>query len=319
MMIEKINKRRILIFLAFSFGISCATGLVIYLTGGLENSPTYNFAGIEISLALILLASAYMFGPAIASMITRLITKEGKQNLFLKPQFDEKRWIYYLASWFLPGILTILGAVLFFGLFPQYFDSDLSNLNEMLRESGQEISINPWILTVIQTLQALLISPLLNAIPTFGEEFGWRGYLQPKLMPLGGRKAVLVTGVIWGVWHWPVILMGYNYGKDYFGAPFLGPLAMVWFTLSLSVIFGWLTIKAESVWPAVIAHGALNGIASLGIIFIQGSPDPLLGPAPIGLIGGLGLMLTAALLLILPDSLKPSNEITQNQSKIIDN
>lgn len=310
MMIEKINKRRILIFLAFSFGISCATGLVIYLTGGLENSPTYNFAGIEISLALILLASAYMFGPAIASMITRLITKEGKQNLFLKPQFDEKRWIYYLASWFLPGILTILGAVLFFGLFPQYFDSDLSNLNEMLRESGQEISINPWILTVIQTLQALLISPLLNAIPTFGEEFGWRGYLQPKLMPLGGRKAVLVTGVIWGVWHWPVILMGYNYGKDYFGAPFLGPLAMVWFTLSLSVIFGWLTIKAESVWPAVIAHGALNGIASLGIIFIQGSPDPLLGPAPIGLIGGLGLMLTAALLLILPDSLKPSNEIT---------
>lgn len=310
MMIEKINKRRILIFLAFSFGISWATGLVIYLTGGLENSPTYNFAGIEISLALILLASAYMFGPAIANMITRLITKEGKQNLFLKPQFDEKRWIYYLASWFLPGILTILGAVLFFGLFPQYFDSDFSNLNEMLRESGQEISINPWILTVIQTLQALLISPLLNAIPTFGEEFGWRGYLQPKLMPLGGRKAVLVTGVIWGVWHWPVILMGYNYGNDYFGAPFLGPLAMVWFTLSLSVIFGWLTIKAESVWPAVIAHGALNGIASLGIIFIQGSPDPLLGPAPIGLIGGLGLMLTAALLLILPDSLKPSNEIT---------
>jgi len=125
-------------------------------------------------------------------------------------------------------------------------------------------------------------------------------------MPLGGRKAVLLTGVIWGIWHWPVILMGYNYGKDYFGAPFLGPLAMVWFTLSLSVIFGWLTIKAENVWPAVIAHGALNGIASLGIIFVKNNPDPLLGPAPVGVISGIGLTLTALLLLANPSSLKRS-------------
>jgi len=319
MKLEKINRRRILFFLAFSFGISWATGLAIYLTGGLENSPTYYIAGTEISLALILLATAYMFGPAIANLITRLITKEGKQNLLLQPQFNQKRWFYYLVAWFSPGLLTIFGIFLFFVLFPRYFDSDFSNLNEMLMETSQAGAINPWIITVIQTLQALLISPLLNAIPTFGEEFGWRGYLQPKLMPLGGRKAVLITGVIWGIWHWPVILMGYNYGKDYFGAPFLGPLAMVWFTLSLSVIFGWLTIKAESVWPAVIAHGALNGIASLGIIFVQGNPDPLLGPAPTGIIGGLGLTLTAVLLLILPDSLKPSTKITQNQSKIDEN
>jgi membrane protease YdiL (CAAX protease family) len=81
---------------------------------------------------------------------------------------------------------------------------------------------------------------------------------------------------------------------------------MVWFTLSLSVIFGWLTIKSESVWPAVIAHGALNGIASLGLIFIKGTPDPLLGPAPVGIIGGLGLTLTAILLLLLPSSLRRS-------------
>ena len=125
-------------------------------------------------------------------------------------------------------------------------------------------------------------------------------------MPLGSRKAVLLTGVIWGIWHWPVILMGYNYGTSYFGAPFLGPLAMVWFTLSLGVIFGWLTIKAESVWPAVIAHGALNGIASLGVIFVKGTPDPLLGPTPVGVVAGLGLSLTAITLLLLPGSLKPS-------------
>ena len=305
-MVSKINKKRILIFLAFAFGISWSTGLIIYLSGGLENSPTYDFAGAQISLALILLATAYMFGPAIANVITRLITKEGTDNLFLQPHFEKRRWVYYLAAWFLPGILIILGMLLFLLLFPHYFDSDLSALRNMLEETSQGGMMNPWLIAALQTLQALLISPLLNAISTFGEEFGWRGYLQPKLMPLGSRKAVLLTGVIWGIWHWPVILMGYNYGTSYFGAPFLGPLAMVWFTLSLGVIFGWLTIKAESVWPAVIAHGALNGIASLGVIFVKGTPDPLLGPTPVGVVAGLGLSLTAITLLLLPGSLKPS-------------
>lgn len=303
---NKINRKRILIFLAFAFGISWTTGLIIYLTGGLENSPTYDFAGAQISLALILLATAYMFGPAIANVITRLITKEGTENLFLQPHFDKRRWVYYLAAWFLPGLLIILGMVIFFDLFPHYFDLDLSALRDMLEETGQGGMMNPWLIAALQTLQALLISPLLNAISTFGEEFGWRGYLQPKLMPLGSRKALLLTGVIWGIWHWPVILMGYNYGMAYFGAPFLGPLAMVWFTLSLSIIFGWLTIKAESVWPAVIAHGALNGIAALGMIFVKGNPDPLLGPTPVGVIAGLGLTLTAIALLFLPGSLRPS-------------
>ena len=305
-MIDKNNKKRIFIFLTFAFGISWVTGLIIYLTGGLEDSPIYNIAGAQISLALILLATAYMFGPAIANVITRSITNEAKEDLLLQPHFGDKRWVYYLAAWFLPGLLTIFGIILFFVLLPHYFDIELSTLKDMLNETGEISAINPWLITVLQTIQALLLSPLLNALPTFGEEFGWRGYLQPKLLTLGGRKAVLLTGVIWGVWHWPVILMGYNYGKNYFGTPFLGPLAMVWFTLTLSVIFGWITIKAKSVWPAVIAHGALNGIASLGVIFVKGNPDPLLGPAPVGVIGGLGLTLMAILLLTLPNALKPS-------------
>lgn len=304
-MIKETNKKRIVFFLAFAFGISWAAALVIYLTGGLENSPTYTFAGGQVALAIILLTSVYMFGPAAANLLTRIITKEGKKDLFLQPNFDQKRGLFYLAAWFLPGLLTIAGAILFFLLFPQHFDKNLSTLQSMLSSSGQSGSINPWIIAVTQTLQALIISPILNAIPTFGEEFGWRAYLQPKLMPLGGRKAVLLTGLIWGVWHWPIIFMGYNYGRDYFGAPFLGSLAMVWFTLGLSVIFGWLSIKAHSLWPAVIGHGAINGIAALGLIFVRGNPDSLLGPTPVGIAGGFGLTFIAVLILIHPTALKP--------------
>lgn len=306
-MINSQDKKRINIFLAFAFGISWAGALVIYRTGGLENSPVFDIAGLQVSLALLLLPTVYMFGPAIANVITRWLTKEGKQDLYLKPHFDGGRWVYFLAAWVLPGVLTIFGMILFFLLFPRYYDADLSILRAQIDLAGMG-EINVWLIVVIQTIQAILIAPLLNAIPTFGEEFGWRGYLQPKLMPLGGRKAVLWTGLIWGVWHWPIILMGYNYGFDYFGAPFLGPLAFLVFTIATSALFGWVTIKADNVWPAVIGHGALNGIAALSILLVQGEPDTLLGPLPVGVIGGAGFIIIGVILFLSPHAFEPKQQ-----------
>lgn len=308
-----VDKKRILIFLAFAFGISWAGALIIYLTGGLENSPVYDIAGAQISLALILLPTVYMFGPAIANILTRWVTGEGRQDLHLRPRFENKRWVHFLAAWVLPGLLTIAGLILFFIILPKYFDSDFTLLRNQLSTTGVD-DVNPWLIIVLQTVQAILMAPMLNAIPTFGEEFGWRGYLQPKLMPLGGRKAILLTGLIWGVWHWPVILMGYNYGLDYFGAPFLGPLMMVWFTLILSALLGWVTIKANNVWPAVIGHGALNGIAALGLLFVQGEPSTLLGPSPVGLIGGAGFTIVALIIFFHPHALEPKLEESQPPS-----
>ena len=303
----KIENKRIFLFLIMAFGISWMTALVIYVTGGLTDSPTISIENSQISLAYILLATAYMFGPAIANILTRIITQEGRSSLYLHPHFDGGRWVTYLLAWFLPGVCTLIGAVVFFLVFPNLFDPELSVLTQQLEAVGQARTLSPWIVVILQALQAILISPLLNTISTFGEEFGWRAYLQPKLMPLGARKANLLTGLIWGVWHWPIILMGYNYGFNYYGAPFLGLLAMVWFTLNLSVILGWLTIKAENVWPAAIAHGAINGIASIGLLFVQGSPSTLLGPTPVGIIGGSGLTIVALILFILPGSFKKNN------------
>jgi len=128
--------------------------------------------------------------------------------------------------------------------------------------------------------------------------------LQPKLMPLGARKAVLLTGVIWGVWHWPVIAMGHNYGLDYPGAPWLGMLAMVWYCILLAIFLGWATLHSGSVWPAVIGHAAINGIAGLGIFLVKGNPNPLLGPTPVGIIGSLAMVVIAALIFLLPGGLK---------------
>ncbi|MFO7918568.1 MAG: CPBP family intramembrane glutamic endopeptidase [Anaerolineae bacterium] len=297
---DRLDIERIYIYLALSFGLAWAVSLVIYLTGGLQNSPIL-IPEANVSLALILLAGPVMWAPALAHILTRLLIGEGWQDTRLRLRLRQS-WPYLLTAWFLPAVLTIVGAVIFFLLFPRYYDADLTMLQRMLAASpaGVELeSIGLWGVVVLQILQGVLLSPV-NSIATFGEEFGWRAYLQPKLMPLGPRRAMALMGLIWGIWHWPVILMGHNYGLHYPGAPFLGPLAMVWFTFILGTFLGWLTWRARSVWPAVIGHAAINGMANLGTIFVRGEPNPLLGPLPVGLIGGVGFAVVALLLLLIP-------------------
>ena len=307
---DRLDTRRIYIYLAWAFGLAWITSLIIYLTGGLRDSPEL-FPGTGVTLAFVLLAGPVMWSPALAHILTRWLTREGWQEAGLRPNL-KRGWPYWLVAWFLPGLLTILGAALFFLLFSRHYDPSLSTLRQMLEgrmPAGADMGgINMWVIVAVQIVQAMLISPPINGLATFGEEFGWRAYLQPKLMPLGGRKAMLWMGLIWGVWHWPVIAMGHNYGLDYPGAPFLGPLAMIWFTLVLGILLGWLTLKAGSVWPAVIGHAAINGMAALGMIFSQGQPNPLLGPMPVGVIGGIGFTLVALLLWFSPWGLHERKE-----------
>lgn len=286
------------LFLLLAFGISWLTALVIYLTGGLVNSPEL-FPGSGITLAVILLASVYMWGPAVAHIITRIITRESWQTAFLKP-FMKEGWPWWLAGWFGPSLLILLGTALFFLIFPTFYDAQLTLISSQLEAAGMGNG-QPSTLQVIlmQTVGAILISPLINMIATFGEEFGWRAYLLPMLTTtMGTRRALILSSLIWGVWHWPVVLMGHNYGLNYWGYPWSGLLATVWFTLCIGIFIGWVTLKAGSVWPAVFAHGALNGLAAIGLLFVKSTPPLLLGPTPAGVFGVLPFTLAALLILL---------------------
>ncbi len=298
-MSEKADTRRIFIFLACAFGIAWVTSLIVYLTGGLVDSPVL-MPELNLTLALVLVAGPVMWAPALAHILTRVVTGEGWQDASLRPRI-RRGWPWWVAAWFGPVLLTIVGMVVYFLLFPEHYDSDLTVLRQMLEQGPVELyDVSIWVLVAAQLLQAAILAPVINAFFTFGEEFGWRGYLQPKLMGLGPRRAMVVLGIIWGVWHWPVILMGHNYGLDYPGAPVLGPLAMVWFTLMVGTFLGWLTLRGRSVWPAVIGHAAVNGVAGLGAIFVRGTPNPVLGPLPVGVVGGVGFAVIGLALLLIP-------------------
>lgn len=294
-----IDRKRVFVFIVFAFGIAWLVALAIYLTGGPAGSP----------LILLLIAVGYMGAPAFAHILTRLVTREGWQDLYLRPRFRQS-WRYWLLCWIAPALFTFAGLALFFALFPQFYDPSLSAVRTLMENSaganGQAVSaINPWFVVISQTITALLIAPVLNAIPILGEEFGWRAYLQPKLLPLGERTSMVWMGLIWGLWHAPLIAMGHNYGLAYAGAPWLGILAMTWFTFVFGTFIGWATLRAESVWPAVIGHGALNGIAGIALFFIQGKPNLVLGPSMVGFIGSLPVALVALLILLSRNALKP--------------
>ena len=111
-------------------------------------------------------------------------------------------------------------------------------------------------LMLSMAINTLIVGPFLGLIITFGEEYGWRGYLQTELTRLGRVRGVFLLGVIWGMWHWPVIWMGYNYP----GQPVLGSIAMVLMCVILAYFLAYAVFKSNGIWTAAYLH-ALNNQA----------------------------------------------------------
>ena len=246
--------------------------------------------------SVIFLAAA-MFAPAIASLLTRLITKEGFQSMYLRPHF-KGHIRHYVLIWFAPTVLLLLSMVVYFLIFPGQFDPNLTILQEAAANVNTAgFTANTMLL--VSVLQILLIGPIINMIPTLGEELGWRGYLLPKLrMLMSDRKALVLTGVIWFLWHAPMLVIGHNYGTGYWGYPWLGILTMVFFCVVLGIVEGYATIKLGSAIPAAMIHSTVNAGAGLPIYLANAGYNPILGPTMAGLLGGIPFVIVAAVLMV---------------------
>lgn len=276
--------KRLTWFIALTFVITWIIFLMIPLFG-----LPY---GQGVSIFIVM---AGMFVPALSNVLTRVLTKEGWGNMYLRPNF-KGHMKQYLLVYFGPTALLFISAAVYFLLFPGSFDTELTVLKEMAIKANGFSACN---LLLISILEIIIIGPVINIIPTLGEELGWRGYLLPKLrMLISDRAALVVTGIIWGLWHTPVIVMGHNYGTDYMGYPWLGILAMIVFCVGLGVIEGYISIKLESVIPAAMIHSLVNAGAGLPILLVKGGYNPVLGPAITGFIGGLPFIALAVILLI---------------------
>ena len=106
-------------------------------------------------------------------------------------------------------------------------------------------------------LASMLASGLgLSCAVAIGEEIGFRGYLLPRLMHLGTTRALLLSGLMHAIWHFPLMLLTPVY-------PILGnwlivgPIILLTLTTA-GVFYGYLQLSSKSVWPTTLAHGAIN-------------------------------------------------------------
>jgi membrane protease YdiL (CAAX protease family) len=240
-----------------------------------------------------------MFIPAVAARVTERVLPSGTpffELTTLKPARPFRRWVGYAAiAWLAPIIMTVASLCIASLLGVYRFDLvNFSGAAETLSSlpGGGALPVPIETLVAIQLI-SLLFAPVLNVIPALGEEIGWRGYLQQRLLPLGQWRAVLLTGVAWGLWHAPVILLGYNY-PGY--QPALALAFMVVFCTLLSVLLGWLTLSSGTVWTAAIAHGFVNGVASLGMLVAAAGP---IDAAAAGLLGYSGWVVMVVLIVLL--------------------
>lgn len=293
---EKLQTKRILIFLGITFFITYGYCFgVIYPLANTENVRQ----GMD-TLTTLLIA-AVMFFPAIGVFLTRLITKEGFKNAWIRPHFKGNIKTYLLA-YFGTGILTLLGIVVYFLIFPSHFDPEFGFMQTTLESSGASAEMYSMPLSTLVIVQALIgffLGPIMNFFTCFGEEWGWRGYLLPKISEkLPAIPMLFVSGIIWGLWHAPLTAIGHNYGVDYPGFPFTGIVAMCGFCIVMGIFLSYVAMKAKSCIPSVLGHGAMNSTGAIGMYFTADGGNPFIGPAPTGIVGAIPFILVAVMMLM---------------------
>lgn len=220
--------------------------------------------------AMPVLLIGFMFGPLVSALATGALLPGPTVKEALALRFGFNLW--WLAAWFAPLILTAAAfgvAVYGFGYESQGFAESAAAMAEASGRtlSPEEIANIPPLPVIL--LIAMIAGVIPNAIAAFGEEAGWRGFLWTELRPSGFWKATLAVGLVWGLWHAPIIIDGFNYGKGYAGFPWLGVAAMSGFCILLSPFMGFLRDRTGSVFPAAIFHGVVNAVAGVFVLMIK--------------------------------------------------
>ena len=282
-----LDKKGISWFLVITFGLTYAIEGVLILSG-------FRVTVMPAITGQLVIAGV-MWVPALAAFITiKFITREG----FGIARIRFGSWKPYLATALIVPMcyIIIFGLTWLLGLGQP--DWTLQQFQAMIVEAaGQPIADmpSPAIILPAMFLGTSIVSPIINGLWAYGEELGWRGYLLPKLMPLGKLKAYLILGVIWGLWHMPIILIGFNYP----GYPLLGILMMIGLMTSLGFYINELTLRHNSSILAGWVHGLFNS-QRLGVwALLFPSLNPLLG----GSVGVISILVWA--LMGLWESRKP--------------
>jgi membrane protease YdiL (CAAX protease family) len=210
-------------------------GIITFVVLAFALSSVGYFATVASGEPSVLLLVA----PALAALLTRFVFQHNVRGFAWQLPSLRFALLAYLLPFLVSGSVFILAWVLF-----GYYTTDNTDTGLI---QGFAVSAS--------------IGFLAAAVFGFGEELGWRGFLVPELAKVTSfTKVALISGAIWALWHWPLILFAADV-TDFDKAP-------AWFTLPVfsitivaaGTVMAWLTLRTRSIWPAVIMHGSQNAI-----------------------------------------------------------
>lgn len=274
-------------FIGLTFLVNGSVALLFHAMGGRWGTP----AGVAFG-------AGYMFVPMLVAIaLQKWVYREPvRESLGISLRLN--RW--FLVGWLLPPVIALATfgvSLLVPGVeyAPQMqgmverFTPQLPP--EQLQQLKNQIASTPVAVAFWMALLGGLIAGVtINAVAGFGEEVGWRGFLQRELAFLGFWRGSLLIGVIWGLWHAPLILQGHNYPQH----PVLGVLLMTVMCVLLAPIFSYIRVKARSVIAAAIIHGTFNATYGLALVLVRGGSD-----LTTGVTGLPGFIVLAAVIVIL--------------------
>lgn len=269
-----LDRKGILSYLLITFIITYGVEFALIFAGVRFDPGTQTVAQLVVA--------AVMWVPTFATFVTmRFVTHEKRDLLNLR--FGPIK-PYLTVALLLPALyIVIYGLTWLFGL--DQPDWQLVAFRDLVaRYSGPEALADfpsPWVIWPALYFASLLTAPIVNTLFALGEEIGWRGYLLPKLLPLGKPRAYLLLGLIWSAWHWPLIWIGFNYGANNF---FLAIILFTGMTTGLGIYLNELTLRHKSSILAGFGHSVFNSqrLGVWGLLFP--AVNPLLGGCT-GLIG----------------------------------
>ena len=265
------------LYIAIAYGLIWAAGLAFYLSGTMVAS----FSG-----AAPWLVSLCMFIPLVATLICQ---KSSKEPLLrgIGIRWKVNRW--WFLGWFTFPVIALL-TLLF-----THWISGIDTHSEIMQALGETLPFGPVGATAITLLSGMLAGATINGLFAFGEEVGWLGYLLKQFEGRSFLGTAVVIGIIWGLWHAPLILMGHNYPQH----PQWGVLMMVVVCILMSYIIQYFRVKSGSVIVAAIMHGTCNGVAGLTMIFLSLDKYNDLIDGSCGLAGILAMLVVALAIFLL--------------------
>lgn len=242
--------------------------------------------GVITDLALVQIATIYMFTPAVAALFVMRRYDIGSAAVGIR--LGRIRWLAVSVLSLFPIILV---AIILSIILPDVGFAPFADPVSGLPPMGPIASVLTFVLVIIGA------GITVNALFAVGEELGWRGYLLWELAPLGFWPASGVIGLAWGFWHAPLIIGGYNYP----GFPIVGVFVMAAACLAFSPLYTYLVLRAQSLLAAVFFHGTFN--AAAGAIAIYTLPGGIvmeqLVVSPVGLVGILVFAAISVMLVVI--------------------